>query len=290
MKLPDSDRGNYSLTPSATLVTVPPVSCTRSSNLRRNTAFGVRPRPDLVENTQVFIDDDEHRFGVPDRRYASNGEASAVANKVSVGALNRFTEMGCDDRLMHAVGSAGDDYHGSIADGRAQHQRLRDLPYCAADRCRSVGSRAVDASNSITSKRGPSTPDSQRSAMRGWFHLTVLCGTLLPCFTRRQIVVAFLGHLITAKRCCLLLGTLYVAIGGPRHRAGWFKRFNESYISARSSRRGAGPGCDGAVHQRGWEYGHPAQCARKPQHRCLSEYPARSREILKLPTYRPWRN
>ena len=83
---------NYFLSASVTLATVPPVSCTSSSNVKaehriRRTGRG----PDLIEATQVFIDDDEHRFGVPDRRYASDGEASAVANKVGVGAFNCFT-------------------------------------------------------------------------------------------------------------------------------------------------------------------------------------------------------
>ena len=127
--------------------------------------------PNLIEATQIFIDDDEHRFGVTDRGHAPDGEASAVADKVGVGAFNRFTEMRCDDGLMHPVRSAGDDHHGSIADGRSEHQRLGDLPYCAANRCRGLGSRAGRCLKlHHLEARAEHTLDSQRSAMRGWFH------------------------------------------------------------------------------------------------------------------------
>ena len=103
-------------------------------------------------------------------RYANDGEASAIANKVGVGAFDRFAETFRDRGFMHAIRTAGDNQHRSIAYAGPEDERLGDLPYRAADG-RRLGGRAGRRLKLYDLEARPEqTLDSQRIGVRSWFH------------------------------------------------------------------------------------------------------------------------
>ena len=150
---------NYFLSASVTLATVPRVSSTRSSKSRRNTEFGVPAAAQISSklrksSSMMMSTGSECPIGgtPPMAKPVRSRTKPALARSIASPRWVAMIDFTCSGSFR------SDDYHGSIADVARNTNDFAICPTVQPIAAAASAAERVDASNSITSKRGPSTP------------------------------------------------------------------------------------------------------------------------------------